>query len=90
MIKIIDPGLYSSTQDNGRHNYQKYGVPISGCMDLKASYFANALLNNSKNAALIEATQLGPKILFSPYLFKAKTNLDNVSDLISVSLFNKK
>ena len=78
MIKIIDPGLYSSIQDNGRHNYQKYGVPISGCMDLKASCFANALLNNSKNAALIEATQLGPKILFkaSTYISITGANMN--------------
>ena len=78
MIKIIDPGLYSSIQDNGRLNYQKYGVPISGCMDLKASFFANALINNSKNAALIEATQLGPKILFkaSTYISITGANMN--------------
>ena len=33
-------------------------------MDLKSSNFANFLLNNPINAALIEATQFGPKILF--------------------------
>ena len=65
MIKILDPGLYSSIQDKGREGYQKYGVPISGSMDLKSSNFANFLLNNPINAALIEATQFGPKILFN-------------------------
>ena len=63
MIKILEPGLYSSIQDNGRESYQKYGVPVSGSMDLKSSNFANFLLNNPINAALIEATQFGPKIL---------------------------
>jgi len=69
MIKILDPGLYSSIQDKGREGYQKYGVPISGSMDLKSSNFANFLLNNPINAALIEATQFGPKILFNVSTF---------------------
>ena len=64
MIKILEPGLYSSIQDEGRESFQKYGVPVSGCMDSKSSNFANSLLNNPKNAALIEATQFGPIILF--------------------------
>ena len=65
MIKILEPGLYSSIQDEGREDFQKYGVPFSGCMDSKSSNFANSLLNNPKNAAVIEATQFGPKILFN-------------------------
>ena len=44
MIKILEPGLYSSIQDEGRKDFQKYGVPISGCMDSKSSIFANSLL----------------------------------------------
>ena len=43
MIKIIEPGLYSSIQDQGRENFKKYGVPVSGCMDSKSSNFANFL-----------------------------------------------
>ena len=65
MIKILEPGLYSSIQDEGREGFQKYGVPFSGSMDSKSSNFANSLLNNPKNAAVIEATQFGPKILFN-------------------------
>ena len=65
MIKILEPGLYSSIQDEGREGFQKYGVPFSGTMDSKSSNFANSLLNNPKNSAVIEATQFGPKILFN-------------------------
>ena len=77
MIKILEPGLYSSIQDNGRESYQKYGVPLSGSMDLKSSNFANFLLNNPINAALIEATQFGPKILFdvSTYISITGSNM---------------
>ena len=64
MIRILDPGLYSSIQDLGRLNYEHFGVPISGCMDLQSSSLANKLLNNPKESALIESTQIGPKILF--------------------------
>ena len=76
MIKIIEPGLYSSIQDNGRENFQKYGVPISGCMDSKSSNFANFLLNNPINSALIEATQFGPKILFNASTYLSITGAD--------------
>ena len=82
MIKILDPGLYSSIQDKGREGYQKYGVPISGSMDLKSSNFANFLLNNPINAALIEATQFGPKILFDVSTYISITG-GNMNPLIN-------
>jgi len=82
MIKILEPGLYSSIQDEGRESFQKYGVPVSGCMDSKSSNFANSLLNNPKNAALIEATQFGPKILFDVSTYISITG-SNMSPLIN-------
>ncbi|MBK77624.1 MAG: allophanate hydrolase [Flavobacteriaceae bacterium] len=85
MIKILEPGLYSSIQDKGRDNFQKYGVPISGCMDVKSSNFANFLLNNPENAALIEATQFGPKILFNVPTYISITGAD-----MNPSINNKK
>ena len=33
MIKVIDPGFYTSIQDLGRFGSQNFGVPVSGCMD---------------------------------------------------------
>ena len=30
MIKVIDPGFYTSIQDLGRFGVQNFGVPISG------------------------------------------------------------
>jgi antagonist of KipI len=64
MIQVITSGFYSSIQDLGRFNYQQYGVPLSGCMDAFSSKKANALLNNDQGCALIEMTQIGPKLLF--------------------------
>ena len=88
MIKILEPGLYSSIQDEGRKDFQKYGVPISGCMDSKSSKFANSLLNNPKNAAVIEATQLGPKILFnvSTYISITGANMNPLINNKKVSI----
>ena len=82
MIKILEPGLYSSIQDKGRENFQKYGVPVSGCMDSKSSDLANFLLNNPKDASLIEATQFGPKILFNVETYISITGA-NMNPLIN-------
>ncbi|MCB4797317.1 5-oxoprolinase subunit C family protein [Neotamlana laminarinivorans] len=65
MIKVINRGLYSTVQDFGRENYQDFGVPFSGVMDRKAAAFANAILGNKPNTAVLEMTMLGAKLLFT-------------------------
>jgi len=64
MIKVLKSGFYSTIQDLGRFGYRDYGVPISGAMDLYASEFANALLGNSKECAVLEMTMVGPTLQF--------------------------
>ena len=64
-VEILQPGLFSSIQDLGRTGFLKFGVPLSGSMDSYASGMANLLLQNSPNAAVLEMTQLGPKLRFS-------------------------
>ncbi|WP_026837990.1 biotin-dependent carboxyltransferase family protein [Gillisia sp. JM1] len=64
-IEVLHPGLYSSLQDLGRHNFLKYGVPQSGVMDSYAAKKANLILSNSEAAPVLEITQLGPKLKFS-------------------------
>lgn len=63
-IQIIETGFYTTIQDQGRLGYAHMGVPESGAMDKQALSFANLLLNNQKNAAGLECTLVGPKILF--------------------------
>jgi len=58
-IKIIDAGLLSSVQDQGRYGYQRYGVSTTGAMDEFASRVANKLVENEDNAAVIETTMKG-------------------------------
>ena len=64
MVKVIKPGFYTTIQDSGRLAYQDYGVPVSGSMDQYSSQFANALLNNNENDAVMEITMTGPSLEF--------------------------
>lgn len=64
-IEVLHPGLFSSIQDFGRRGFQKYGVPFSGAMDRKAHKTANLILRNKADAAVLEITQMGPKLKFS-------------------------
>ncbi len=64
-VEVLQPGLFSSIQDLGRTGFLEFGVPLSGPMDPFASGMANLLLQNSPNAAVLEMTQLGPKLKFS-------------------------
>ncbi len=64
MLKILVQGTYTTIQDLGRPGYRNFGVPVSGAMDSISANFANALLNNHRNDALMEITLTGPKILF--------------------------
>ena len=64
MIEILNPGWYTSIQDLGRMGMQEYGIPYSGAMDMNSFNWANKLLNNPLNAALLEMTIKGPKLKF--------------------------
>lgn len=69
MIEILKSGFYDTIQDLGRHNFQEYGVPLSGVMDAHAASFANRLLGNIPNEAVLEITMTGPKLLFHSNTF---------------------
>lgn len=53
-LKVIKSGLFTTIQDAGRFGYAHIGVPKSGVMDTYAYRFANTLLGNDENAAVIE------------------------------------
>ena len=65
MIKVLDPGLYTSIQDLGRIEYKAYGVPESGAMDRQSAQLGNRLLSNSEQSAVLEMTMTGPKLQFN-------------------------
>lgn len=64
MIKVLKSGFYSTIQDQGRFGYRSFGVPVSGAMDLYSSQFANKLLGNEKDAAVLEMTMTGADLQF--------------------------
>ena len=63
-IRIINGGMLTTVQDNGRIGYQQFGVPVSGAMDPQAAAIANILVGNEDNEAVLEVTMLGPRIEF--------------------------
>lgn len=63
-IQILSAGLFSSIQDRGRFGYARYGVPVSGVMDRYSTSFANLLLGNDPEAAVMEITLQGPCLQF--------------------------
>lgn len=65
MIKVLKAGLLTTLQDMGRYGSRKFGVPVSGAMDLHSAGYANSLLANQRNAAVLEITLQGPELEFT-------------------------
>ena len=63
-IEVLDGGLLTTIQDRGRYGFQRFGVPVSGAMDMFALRAANILVGNAESAAGLEMTVLGPRIRF--------------------------
>lgn len=64
-IMILNGGLLTTVQDAGRRGYQRYGLGVSGAVDVHAYIYANILVGNTGNEAVLEATLLGPTIEFT-------------------------
>ena len=68
MIKILNPGIYSTIQDFGRSGFAHIGVPVSGVMDSYSAKVGNQILGNNPKNAVIEITFGGCKFLFEKNL----------------------
>jgi antagonist of KipI len=94
MLKVIKSGFYTTIQDTGRFGHRAYGVPVSGAMDAYSSQFANAILGNANDAALLEITMTGPILHFleptiiaiSGANFQPKLNDSPIKMNVSVSI----
>ena len=64
LIEVLDGGMLSTVQDLGRYGYQRYGVPVSGALDLFALRAGNRLVGNADEAAGLEITLIGPRLRF--------------------------
>lgn len=64
-IMFLDGGLLTTVQDAGRRGYQRYGLGVSGAVDVQSYVYANILVGNLHNEAVLEATLLGPTMEFT-------------------------
>jgi antagonist of KipI len=76
VFEIIDGGVLTTVQDLGRYRYQRYGVPVSGAMDLFAIRAANLLVGNPQSSAALEITMVGPRIRMLADTVLAMTGAD--------------
>lgn len=63
MVEVLRAGLQTTIQDAGRR-VRALGIPTGGAADSTALRLANALVGNPADAAALEVTLSGPKLLF--------------------------
>ncbi|MFB9331038.1 biotin-dependent carboxyltransferase family protein [Paenibacillus aurantiacus] len=63
-VQVIRPGLMTTVQDLGRPGLQRFGMTPGGAMDTLAMRIANMLTGNNEWEAVLEATMIGPQLVF--------------------------
>lgn len=63
-IEIVSPGNRLTVQDLGRRGSQRFGVSVSGVLDLQAAVYANRLVGNPVTSAVLESTFGGTVVRF--------------------------
>ncbi|MGD0075074.1 MAG: biotin-dependent carboxyltransferase family protein [Candidatus Binataceae bacterium] len=63
MLKILEGGLQTTVQDAGRFGWYHVGMPPSGAMDQFSFRVSNLLVGNPADAAGLEITFTGPRIV---------------------------
>lgn len=61
-LTVIEPGLQTQLQDEGRWGWQRDGVPVGGAMDPWSHRLANLLAGNAGDEATLEILMTGPKL----------------------------
>lgn len=59
-IELTTSGLLTTIQDSGRKGQEHWGIMVGGWMDDYASCWANRLVGNGSDSAVLEMTLLGP------------------------------
>lgn len=62
-FEILEPGLSTTVQDQGRIGYYRFGIPQGGSMDQYSATLGNRLVGNTPAEAVLECTYIGPKIV---------------------------
>lgn len=63
-IKILNPGFFTTIQDEGRFGYRSLGIASSGAMDRFSYEIANFLVGNRMLTPSLEMMISGPEIQF--------------------------
>ena len=61
-VSVVQPGLMTTVQDDGRWGRQHEGVPVSGAMDCVSFRDANNAVGNPSTAAALEVTLGGVEV----------------------------
>jgi KipI family sensor histidine kinase inhibitor len=61
-IEVLEPGLLTLVEDEGRTSLAATGVPRGGPADPDAMWLANRLVGNDAGTAAIEVTAIGPSL----------------------------
>jgi KipI family sensor histidine kinase inhibitor len=80
-VTVLRPGLFTTIQDEGRWGHQHTGVPVSGPMDPVSHRLANLIVGNSRDAAMLEATLVGPELRIEQQTILAVTGADLAATL---------
>lgn len=64
VIRVLEPGLFTTVQDLGRPGYGPMGVSASGAADAVSLRVGNRLVGNAEGAAGLEMTLLGGAFSF--------------------------
>ena len=75
-VIVHTAGLLTTVQDRGRYGYQRFGMPVSGAMDVFSLELANLLMGNDPGDACLEATISGPELEFTGATWVAITGAD--------------
>ena len=75
-VIVHKAGLLTTVQDRWRYGYQRYGMPVSGAMDVFSLEMANLLVGNDPGDACLEATISGPELEFTGATWVAITGAD--------------
>lgn len=76
ILKIENPGFFSTIQDQGRFEWAHLGVSPGGAADAMALRLGNQLLGNKASAAAIEMTASGAIVTFLKDTWFAVTGAD--------------
>ncbi len=75
-VIVHTAGLLTTVQDRGRYGYQRFGMPVSGAMDVFSLELANLLVGNDPGDACLETTISGPELEFTGTTWIAITGAD--------------